>query len=82
MAMFLGALEDLRVVGVSDETRALVNNLVEQNLTWANIKNLIRLDRSMLRNIIDGTNVNIPDAMRITYQTVYYAMKECMKTRY
>jgi hypothetical protein len=76
-----GSLADLQVVGVSDKIRILIDSLVEQNLTWINIKHMIRVDRSVLAGILGGENTNIPVSMRISYQTVYYSVRKYMERR-
>jgi hypothetical protein len=76
-----GSLNDLKVVGLSDGLKNVIYNLVDQNLTWVNIKHLIRLDRTKLASILNGETTNIPEAMRVSYNTVYYAVKKCMERR-
>ncbi|SAL96046.1 hypothetical protein, partial, partial [Absidia glauca] len=76
-----GSRADLQVVGVSDETWRLITGLLDHSLKWDNIKSMIRVDRSVLSDILGGNSDNIPESLRISYQTVYYLMKKCMEKR-
>jgi hypothetical protein len=76
-----GSLSDLQVVGVSDGIKETINMLVEQNLTWVNIKHLLRVDRNVLSGILEGDSTSIPTSMRVSYQTVYFAVRKCMERR-
>jgi hypothetical protein len=42
---------------------------------------MIRVNRSVLTDILGGNSDNIPESLRISYQTVYYLMKKCMEKR-
>lgn len=76
-----GSIDDLRAVGVPAEIRDVIVSLVERNLTWVNIKHMIRMDRVALERILNGETTNIPESIQVSYQTVYYAIKKCMEGR-
>ncbi|KAI8328111.1 hypothetical protein BC941DRAFT_477167 [Chlamydoabsidia padenii] len=73
-----GSLADLQVIGVSGNLRNVINDLVERNLSGVAIKHMLRVNRTILTSILSGTCNNIPQTMRISYQTVYYAVKKCL----
>lgn len=55
---------------------------VEKNMTWINIKNMIRLDKSVLIKALEQSSMdNIPLTMGIKYQDVYYALKKVMEKK-
>ncbi|KAI8140896.1 hypothetical protein BJV82DRAFT_715467 [Fennellomyces sp. T-0311] len=53
---------------VSTEMREIIEQLVERDLNWTNIKNIIRLDKKRLGEIVSGDYSKIPHSLRITYQ--------------
>ena len=57
-----------------------IQEQVEQKLTWKNIKNMLRLDKQVLARILEtGDYSNMPLAMQVNYNHVYYAMKRYLQ---
>ncbi|KAI8136614.1 hypothetical protein BJV82DRAFT_639074, partial [Fennellomyces sp. T-0311] len=53
-----------------------IQEQVEKNLTWRNIKHMLRLDKEVLTRILDTEDYSsLPLAMQVNYNHVYYAMK-------
>ena len=75
------SIEDLSSAPVSREIQDLIQEMVEKDLTWKNVKSMIRLDKDRLGQILSGDFANIPHVLRITYQEVYYAISRAMKKR-
>ncbi|KAG2227753.1 hypothetical protein INT45_004795, partial [Circinella minor] len=49
---------------------------VEKSLTWRNIKHMLRLDKDVLKYILDSEDYDqLPQSVRIDYHHVYYVMK-------
>lgn len=75
------SVADMRSAPVSREIRDVIEQLVERDLTWINIKNMIRLDKEKLGAILSGDHTNVPHSLRISYQVVYYAMTKVLNRR-
>ncbi|CEP08783.1 hypothetical protein, partial, partial [Parasitella parasitica] len=58
-----------------------IKEQVENNMTWYNIKAMLRLDRATLANLIDCEDNNIPIALIIQCHQVYYQMKKVLQRR-
>ncbi|KAI8143303.1 hypothetical protein BJV82DRAFT_107641 [Fennellomyces sp. T-0311] len=75
------SVSDLRSAPVSTEMREIIEQLVERDLNWTNIKNIIRLDKKRLGEIFSGDYSKVPHSLRITYEEVYYAMTKVLSKR-
>jgi hypothetical protein len=65
---------------ISRDARLALKELVESKMDWINIKHLIRKDRVSLATMLSrGNEANIDESMRLTYDSVYYAMKNAFK---
>jgi hypothetical protein len=51
-------------------------------MTWYNIKNMLRLDKDILSNILNEDNIeNVPIGLQIKYNDVYYALRKSMEKK-
>ncbi|KAI7850286.1 hypothetical protein BDC45DRAFT_591607 [Circinella umbellata] len=75
------SVEDLQSAPVSREIKDLIHEIVEKDMTWKNVKSMIRLDKDRLGQILSGDFTNIPHVLHITYQELYYPMIRVMKKR-
>lgn len=73
-----GSVEDLKKAPISRQAREMIHNMVDQNMNWASIQNVLRVDHKSLKDIMAGDGDGIPAILRIGYQQVYYAMRSCM----
>ena len=69
-----GSLDDLVSAPLPLPVKEALATLVDESLTWQNIKNAIRVDRATLKRIIGGNFEDVPMAMRINYHEVYHQM--------
>lgn len=77
-----GSVEDLRTGPSSRYVSNFILEQVEKNMTWVNIKNMIRLDKSVLIKALEQNDVDtVPLTMGIKYQDVYYALKKAMEKK-
>lgn len=76
-----GSVEDLKKAPISRQAREMIHNMVDQNMNWASIQNVLRVDHKSLKDIMAGDGDGIPAILRIGYQQVYYAMRSCMDKR-
>jgi hypothetical protein len=59
-----------------------IQEQVDRNLTWFNIKNMLRLDKNVLASIMSNENIeSIPLALGVKYNDVYYAIKKSMERK-
>lgn len=73
-----GSSADLATAPISRQARELIQAIVDQNMTWATIKSMLRVDTQSLVDIYEGDGSGIPAIMRIGYSHVYYAMSKFM----
>ncbi|KAI8144538.1 hypothetical protein BJV82DRAFT_712487 [Fennellomyces sp. T-0311] len=73
------SIADMRSAPISRETKEIIEQLVERDLTWTTIKNMIRLDKARLGAILSRDFTNVPHVLRTSYQEVYYAMTKILQ---
>jgi hypothetical protein len=78
-----GSLDDVR----SGPAQRIISDAIQEqgdrNLTWFNIKNMLRLDKNVLASIMSNENIeSIPLALNLKYNDVYYAIKTAWKERH
>ncbi|KAI8061613.1 hypothetical protein BC940DRAFT_310262 [Gongronella butleri] len=55
-----GSLDDLVSAPLPPSVKAALATLVDESLTWRNIKDALRLDRATLSRILGGDVENVP----------------------
>lgn len=59
-----------------------IQDLVNKNMTWTNIKSMIRLDKKTLVHLVGDTETReVPIALLINYQHVYYRINKLLEKR-
>jgi hypothetical protein len=77
-----GSLDDVRSGPAQRMISDAIQEQVDRNLTWFNIKNMLRLDKNVLASIISNENIeSIPLALGVKYNDVYYAIKKSMERK-
>jgi hypothetical protein len=67
---------------ISRTQRETIATLVDESLTWRNIKQAIRVDKdALLRIISDPENAEVPMALRISYKEMHYQMSLSVKRK-
>lgn len=63
-------------------TREAIIKQVEASMTWKSFKNMLRLDKQLLLDILEGEDFSrLPLSFGVTYNEVYYAMKVVLQRR-
>lgn len=77
-----GSIDDLRSSHSNRTISNFVSEQVEKNMTWNNIKNMLRLDKDILIKLLNGDNYDsLPLSVGIKYSDVYYAMSKLLSKR-
>jgi hypothetical protein len=77
-----GSIQDMREGPSAKIIKQFIEEQVENNMTWINIKNLMRLDKDILVNVLNNDNIeSIPYSINIKYNDFYYAMKKSMQKK-
>ncbi|CAO3611544.1 unnamed protein product [Mucor fragilis] len=59
-----------------------IKEQVENDMTWANIKEMLRIEKATLVRLIEyGTGAQVPIALTFNYQQVYYQMQKILDRR-
>jgi len=67
---------------ISRAQRAAIATLVDESMTWRNIKEAIRVDKDILARIInDPGTTEVPTALRVSYKEVHYQMSLSIKRK-
>jgi hypothetical protein len=76
------SIDDIRNGPTQRTITAFIQEQVNNNMTWYNIKNMLRLDKEVLSSLLDEDNITaIPIGLNVKYNDVYYAMKKSMEKR-
>ena len=77
-----GSTKDMTSAPISREEREVIATMVDESLTWRNIKHALRVDKDALAQIISNPgDTNVPLAMRISYNDVHYQMSQAVKRK-
>ncbi|KAI7873429.1 hypothetical protein K492DRAFT_223953 [Lichtheimia hyalospora FSU 10163] len=76
-----GSIEDLETAPISRHARDMIHSMVDQNMNWASIQNVLRVDEKSLQDMMTGDGNGIPAILRTGYNRVYYAMRTCINKR-
>lgn len=77
----IGSSNDVPITPAGRKARHLIEAMVNRKMTWESISNAIRVDRQELDRIQGSNYTQIPAIKKISYQTVYYAMRKEIKRR-
>ncbi|KAJ8651646.1 hypothetical protein O0I10_012792 [Lichtheimia ornata] len=77
-----GSLKDLQLAPISRHARETIHKMVDQNMNWASINNVLRIDKKSLKSLMEGNSTTgVPMILRIGYDHVFYAMRKSIKSR-
>ena len=77
----VGSSDDVPIIPAGRKARHLIEAMVNQKMTWQIISNAIRVNREELDHIRVSNYTQVPAIKKISYQTVYYAMRKEIKRR-
>ncbi|KAI8070487.1 hypothetical protein BC940DRAFT_15886 [Gongronella butleri] len=65
------------------QARMSIDSLVDQSLTWRNVKEALRRDRATLETMLfgDESDMEVSVASHIGYQEIYYAMSKAVRRK-
>jgi hypothetical protein len=71
------SINDMRSGPANPTVIAFIQEQIENNMTWYNIKNMLRLDEAIVGAMLnENAPTSIPLSLNINYSDVYYAMKK------
>jgi hypothetical protein len=75
-------MDDMRNGPSQNVIKRFIQQQVDNNMTWQNIKNMLRLDKEFLMNLLDEDNIDaIPISLNVKYEGVYYEMKKSLEKK-
>jgi hypothetical protein len=78
-----GSIENMASTPIGRDARLALKQLVECKMSWVNIKQILRQDSTKLLAILDNgptaPDTTIEESFRLTYDSVYYAMRTHLK---
>lgn len=79
-----GSIENIRSAPLFDDFKEKIHDYIENNMTWPNIKGLLRVDPKILSSVLLGqqsVEAQLSLATRVGYADVYYAMNTFFKRK-
>jgi hypothetical protein len=69
------SIDDVRRGPAHRAIKEFIQEQVDNNMTWYNIKNMLRLDKDILSNILNEDNIeNVPIGLQIKYNDAEIAV--------
>ncbi|KAI8330191.1 hypothetical protein BC941DRAFT_441128 [Chlamydoabsidia padenii] len=74
-----GSVDDMVIAPINCDAHLVLQDLVESHFNWKSIKGILQQDRAKLAVMLEmGTNANIEESHRLSYQSIYYQINKFM----